>query len=133
MILLIQSKEERFPHFSHPPSRWLIMIVLLDIRDFPLRVVHVHCLLKNQNCFLSKSASVFSSVCFKSHIYNMVYHFSGSCDFNPYLSSVFKYKVLFFIDICLAYEYCFDFWELSVVWQLNIKSLMLNFHNSKND
>lgn len=33
----------------------------------------------------------------------------------------------------LAYEYCFDFWELSVVWQLNVNCLMLNLHNSKND
>lgn len=63
----------------------------------------------------------------------MIYNFSDTWSFNPYLSSVFKEKFSFFFDIFLAYEYCFDFWELSVVWQFNINSLMLNLHNSKND
>lgn len=33
----------------------------------------------------------------------------------------------------LADGYCFDFFGLSVVWQLSINSLMLNLHNSKNE
>lgn len=134
MNLLIWSKEERFPHFSYPPSMWL-MIFLLDCwmsGIFHLELWVLYCLLKNQNCFLSKSTSVFFFCTVLKVMFILWYiilqilavliHTCSLCLNQSYFSLTF-----------LVYEYCFDFWELSVVWQLNINSLMLNLHSSKND